>query len=507
MMTTTRTLTLLSLMLAASACLSTPETHETEPMNTPAPFTPVPARIIFFGDSITQMGQEQEDGYVNQLRRALADENVDVIGAGIGGHRVMTLEERFDSDVLQKHPTMVVIFIGINDIYYAQNHLEWAFGRYYTGMDRMITTMKNRNILPVIVIPSVIGEMKAGENLMDKELDRLGTLANELGKKHTIPVFNILQAFRDHLKENNPDNAKAGILTLDGIHLNTAGNTLIANVMEPQLRALLKANQDQLTISISPNEYSNLFFPDTRATISCVSDKPGATIRYTLDGKEPDKNSKAYESPIKLDKTTTIKAALFVQDKKIGDTVTGTFERAKIYNDIKPDDVDPKTLQAGGLSYAVFQLRQVTGGDTINGELPDKMLVDTEKGKAATIHCDMMKNPADHEVHFNGYIHIEKEGIYVFRMTSAGGDLMFDIENPVSFFYRAHEIYAANQTPGMIHDVINHTALAPGYYSVYIEHIPATSAVIHMFQLEWKTPGDHRFRPIPAERLFTESGE
>jgi hexosaminidase len=52
-----------------------------------------------------------------------------------------------------------------------------------------------------------------------------------------------------------------------------------------------------------------------------------AVARYTLDGTEPDTNSTAYEKPIVMDKTTTLKAALFSKDgKQLGDTFWKKYE-------------------------------------------------------------------------------------------------------------------------------------------------------------------------------------
>ncbi|WP_370003363.1 beta-N-acetylhexosaminidase [Winogradskyella sp.] len=48
----------------------------------------------------------------------------------------------------------------------------------------------------------------------------------------------------------------------------------------------------------------------------------GKTIRYTLDGSEPDLNSKIYQSQIPISQSTTIKAAVFKDKKQLGKTFT-----------------------------------------------------------------------------------------------------------------------------------------------------------------------------------------
>src|SRR5260221_8242735 len=77
-------------------------------------------RIIFFGDSITQQGV-QPGGYVTRIDSMCRLENkssqFEFIGAGIGGNKVYDLYLRMDSDVLMRNPEIVVIYIGVNDVW------------------------------------------------------------------------------------------------------------------------------------------------------------------------------------------------------------------------------------------------------------------------------------------------------------------------------------------------------------------------------------------------------
>ena len=51
-----------------------------------------------------------------------------------------------------------------------------------------------------------------------------------------------------------------------------------------------------------------------------------ATVRFTLDGSEPTPKSRS-GNPGPLTATTTLKAALFVGDQKIGNTLAGTYRK------------------------------------------------------------------------------------------------------------------------------------------------------------------------------------
>ena len=90
-------------------------------------------------------------------------------------------------------------------------------------------------------------------------------------------------------------------------------------------------------------------------TISC--DTEGATIYYTLDGKNPTEESDVYSDPIKVSKTTTIKALAKKEGMKNSGIATATF---KII-----ETVDVSFYENGKL----LQTTNVAKGDAI-GELP-----------------------------------------------------------------------------------------------------------------------------------------
>src|SRR5688572_28178510 len=80
-------------------------------------------RIVFLGDSITQGGGGPK-GYVtlikNKLQEKKSDLGVEVVNAGISGNKVPDLQGRVDRDVIAKKPTIVFIYIGINDVWHGE---------------------------------------------------------------------------------------------------------------------------------------------------------------------------------------------------------------------------------------------------------------------------------------------------------------------------------------------------------------------------------------------------
>ncbi|MEI8380830.1 MAG: SGNH/GDSL hydrolase family protein [Planctomycetota bacterium] len=193
-------------------------------------------RIVFLGDSITQGGDSNDKGYVRLIRKTLtekADLGIEVIGAGISGNKVPDLQRRLEKDVLSRKPTIVVIYIGINDVWHGENDpargtLPEAFA---AGLKDVIGRCTEAGAKVVICTPTVIGEKKDGGNKLDQRLDQYSDISRNLAKELKLPLCDLRKAFLDHLKEHNAKDAESGILTSDRVHLNDAGNKFVADTM------------------------------------------------------------------------------------------------------------------------------------------------------------------------------------------------------------------------------------------------------------------------------------
>ena len=188
-------------------------------------------RIVFLGDSITQAGAGP-NGYVTLVREALAktrpDLHVEIIGAGISGNKVPDLEKRLDKDVLGQKPSLVVIYIGINDVWHSQNGRGTPKDVYQAGLKSLIQRIHDHGARVVLCTPSVIGEKTDGSNKLDQMLDEYCDISRSVAKETKTPLVDLRKAFLDHLKEHNAAQVEKGILTTDGVHLNPAGNEFVA---------------------------------------------------------------------------------------------------------------------------------------------------------------------------------------------------------------------------------------------------------------------------------------
>ena len=192
-------------------------------------------RIIFFGDSITQAGANA-GGYIKRVDSMCTAEGMadkyEFIGAGIGGNKVYDLYLRMESDVLAKEPDMVIIYIGVNDVWHKSSSGTGTdadkFERFYQAI---IDRLKAKNIKIILCTPAAIGEKTDFSNPQDGDMNEYSNIIRRIAKKNELALVDLRKAFLDHNLRNNPDNKDRGILTTDRVHLNAKGNQLVAEEM------------------------------------------------------------------------------------------------------------------------------------------------------------------------------------------------------------------------------------------------------------------------------------
>ena len=186
-------------------------------------------RVIFFGDSITQAGV-QPTGYITKQRGV--DNNYELIGAGIGGNKIYDLYLRMDDDVLSKSPDMVVIWVGVNDVWHKRTYGTGTdpdkFEKFYTAV---LKKLQQKNIRVAICTPAAIGEKTDFSNELDGDLNKYSSIIRSIAKKNNCSLIDLRQAFLQYNVANNRENKEKGILTTDGVHLNEKGNYFVAEEM------------------------------------------------------------------------------------------------------------------------------------------------------------------------------------------------------------------------------------------------------------------------------------
>lgn len=192
-------------------------------------------RVIFFGDSITEAGVKP-GGYISVLgdlmKQKGLDKNFDLQGAGIGGNKVYDLYLRMDEDVLAKKPDVVVIWVGVNDVWHKSSYGtgtdEDKFEKFYTAI---IKKLQAENVDVVVCTPAAIGEKTDFTNSQDGDLNQYSQVIRKVAQKNNCKLVDLRKVFLDYNLASNNTNQASGTLTTDGVHLNEKGNVLVAEQM------------------------------------------------------------------------------------------------------------------------------------------------------------------------------------------------------------------------------------------------------------------------------------
>jgi lysophospholipase L1-like esterase len=199
-------------------------------------------RVIFFGDSITQQGAER-GGFIPRIDSMCKLENksdlFEFIGSGISGNKVYDLYLRLEDDVLTKNPDIVVIYIGVNDVWHKVSAGTGTdadkFENFY---EAILKKLKEKNIKAIICTPAVIGERTDFTNQQDGDMNRYANIVRSLAQKNNLSLVDLRKKFMDYNKQYNTENKESGILTKDRVHLNAKGNQVVAEEMWKALKGL-----------------------------------------------------------------------------------------------------------------------------------------------------------------------------------------------------------------------------------------------------------------------------
>ena len=192
-------------------------------------------KVVFFGDSITQAAVEK-GGYIDVLQNMITEkgaaEKFELNGAGVSGNKIYDLYLRIEKDVLDKKPDVVIIWVGVNDVWHKASSGTGTdfdkFGRFY---DAVVKKIQQSGAKVIVVTPAAIGEKNDYSNSQDGDLNAYSSWLRKYVKENGLGLVDLRTIFHEYSLANNPDNLAKGILTSDGVHLNPKGNALVAEEM------------------------------------------------------------------------------------------------------------------------------------------------------------------------------------------------------------------------------------------------------------------------------------
>src|SRR5450432_745119 len=195
-------------------------------------------KIVFFGDSITEAAVNPH-GFItidNGLLNPESASNYELIGAGVSGNKVYDLYLRMEEDVIRKAPDIVVIWVGVNDVWHKKMGTGTDADKFEKFYLAMVKKFREANIKIILCTPASIGEKFDNTNEQDGDLNKYSNIIRRIASEQHLTLVDMRAAFEAYEKSNNPGNLEKGILTADGVHLNDAGNMFVARLMAEGIR-------------------------------------------------------------------------------------------------------------------------------------------------------------------------------------------------------------------------------------------------------------------------------
>jgi len=197
-------------------------------------------RIVFAGDSVTDMGSAQPVGeglfdnlgrsYVrvveNMLSAVYPEVRVRVTNSGTSGNTSRDLLARFERDVLSLSPDYVSICIGINDVWRqfdspAMQDTQVQPEEYEQNLRKMLESLRGRVKGCFLLTPYYMEPCKTDP--MRARMDEYGAICRTLAEEYGCTFVDLQAMFDRYFAHRH-----SSYIAWDRIHPNQVGATLIA---------------------------------------------------------------------------------------------------------------------------------------------------------------------------------------------------------------------------------------------------------------------------------------
>lgn len=205
-------------------------------------------KVAFLGDSITNYGWRHPTGYVRLVAKALELQGVpiEVVPAGISGHRSNDMLARLEADVLDHQPAWMVLSCGVNDVWKGEEGV--PLEDYRKNMTAIVDRALAAGIQVVVLTATMVGEDPDNEE--NRQLAGYNSFLRDLAAAKgclLIDVNAVMQERVGTYREGLGGAEPRDILTRDGVHPNGLGDMMIASAV---LRGL--GFTDSMIASVEP---------------------------------------------------------------------------------------------------------------------------------------------------------------------------------------------------------------------------------------------------------------
>ena len=179
--------------------------------------------VVFIGNSIT-------DCWADTVPAFFADNNF--VGRGISGQVSSQMLVRFQEDVINLHPKIVVICCGTNDI--AQNNGYISLEHILMNIKSMCELARANKIKPIVCSALPAKGFKWRPELKPaNDIIRLNEMIKAYANENKIPYVDYHSALKDE------ENGLPRKYSKDGVHPNAQGYAAMESVILPILKKYL----------------------------------------------------------------------------------------------------------------------------------------------------------------------------------------------------------------------------------------------------------------------------
>jgi lysophospholipase L1-like esterase len=180
--------------------------------------------IAFLGDSITKAGGKP-GGYCHLIIESLNQQGLQVtpIYAGISGQKSNQMLARLKKDVLSHQPQWMTLSCGVNDVWHGERGVELE--AYKKNITSIVDKAQAAGVKVIILTATMIKEDPLNE--LNQKLKGYNEFLLQLSKDKKcllVDLNAIMQATIQTMEKNH----KGHTVTTDGVHMNAAGNIMMA---------------------------------------------------------------------------------------------------------------------------------------------------------------------------------------------------------------------------------------------------------------------------------------
>lgn len=207
-------------------------------------------KILFQGDSVTDAGRDRSDchdlgsGYAKFAAAMIADSFLDTemefVNLGISANRTSHLVERLQSDFVDIDPDIVILLIGVNDVWhhYDAKNVQTTAEQFETNLRTVLDAIRKTGAKLVMLEPYMM--YGSDKDFMYEELDEKIRIERALAHEYAdayVPLHALFAAetVRTPYTAFSPD----------GVHPNADGAAFIAQKVFDATAPIIEAMTDE----------------------------------------------------------------------------------------------------------------------------------------------------------------------------------------------------------------------------------------------------------------------